>query len=71
VDDTLERVDKYLDEAYLARLPYVRIIHGKGTGRLRRSVRELLDGHPQVRRYGPADQHEGGGGVTVVHLVEH
>jgi DNA mismatch repair protein MutS2 len=71
VEDALERVDKYLDEAYLARLPFVRIIHGKGTGRLRRAVRELLDGHPQVHRFRPGDQHEGDGGVTVVHLVEH
>ena len=70
VEEALERLDKYLDEAYLARLPFVRIIHGKGTGRLRRAVRELLDGHPQVRGFRPGDQLEGGEGVTVVHLVE-
>jgi DNA mismatch repair protein MutS2 len=71
VEDALERVDKYLDEAYMARLPFVRIIHGKGTGRLRRAVRQLLDGHPQVHGFRPGDQHEGDGGVTVVDLVEH
>jgi len=71
VEDGLERLDKYLDEAYMARLPFVRIIHGKGTGRLRRAVRELLDGHPQVRAFRAGDQLEGGEGVTVVHLVEH
>lgn len=70
VEDALERLDKYLDEAYLARLPFVRIIHGKGTGRLRRAVRELLAGHPQVRDFRPGDQFEGGEGVTVVYLME-
>jgi len=71
VESALERLDKYLDEAYMARLPFVRIIHGKGTGRLRRAVRELLDGHPQVQHFRSGDQHEGDGGVTVVHLIEH
>ena len=71
VEDALERLDKYLDEAYLAGLPFVRIIHGKGTGRLRRAVRELLDGHPQVRDFRPGDPYEGDDGVTVVSLVEH
>jgi len=71
VEDALERVDKYLDEAYMARLPFVRIIHGKGTGRLRQAVRELLAGHPQVRDFRPGDQNEGGEGVTVVYLTEH
>jgi DNA mismatch repair protein MutS2 len=71
VEDGIERLDKYLDEAYLARLPFVRIIHGKGTGRLRRAVRELLDGHPQVRSFREGDQFEGGSGVTVAHLLEH
>jgi len=70
-EDALERLDKYLDKAYLARLAFVRIIHGKGTGRLRRAVREFLHGHPQVRESHPGDEHEGGEGVTVVHLVEH
>jgi len=71
IEDASERLDKYLDEAYLARLPFVRIIHGKGTGRLRRAVRKRLDGHPQVRDFRPGDQHEGGEGVTVVQLVGH
>lgn len=70
VEDALERLDKYLDEAYLARLPFVRIIHGRGTGRLRRAVRELLAGHPQVRNFRPGDQFEGGEGVTVVYFME-
>ena len=58
----MERLDKYLDEAYPAHLPFVRIIHSKGTGRFRRTARELLDGHPQVRDFRLGDQHEGGGG---------
>ncbi|MEA3345324.1 MAG: endonuclease MutS2 [Chloroflexota bacterium] len=70
VQDALERVDKYLDQAYLAQMPFVHIIHGKGTGRLRRAVRELLDGHPQVRDFRPGDRFEGGDGITVVRLME-
>jgi DNA mismatch repair protein MutS2 len=49
--------------------PWVRIIHGKGTGTLRRAVREQLEGHPLVASYRPGDQHEGGDGVTVAKLV--
>ena len=71
IEDAVDRLDKYLDDAYLARLPFVRIIHGKGTGRLRRAVQGLLDGHPQVRDFRLGDPHEGGGGITVAHLVEH
>jgi len=69
VEDTIPRLDRYLNEAYLAGLPSVRIIHGKGTGVLRRVVREQLEGHSLVASYRPADQYEGGDGVTVVELV--
>ncbi len=68
VDDALMRVDKYLDDASVAGLPQVHLIHGKGTGALRTAVRDYLKSHPSVKSYrfgGPA---EGGTGVTVVEL---
>jgi DNA mismatch repair protein MutS2 len=69
VEEAIPRLDKHLNDAYLARLPSVRIIHGRGTGALRRAVREQLEGHPLVASYRPGDQHEGGEGVTVAELV--
>jgi DNA mismatch repair protein MutS2 len=69
VEEAILRLDKHLDDAYLAGLPSVRIIHGRGTGTLRRAVREQLEGHPLVASYRPGDQHEGGEGVTVAELV--
>ncbi|RME47795.1 MAG: endonuclease MutS2 [Chloroflexi bacterium] len=62
-------LEKYLDDAYLAGLPYVHIIHGKGTGALRRHVREALQKHPLVAEFRRGDRHEGGDGVTVVKLA--
>jgi len=69
VEEVIPRLDKYLDDAYLAGLPWVRIIHGKGTGSLRRAVRKQLEGHPLVASYRPGDHHEGGEGATVAELV--
>jgi len=69
VEEALPRLDKHLNDAYLAGLPSVRIIHGKGTGTLRRAVREQLEGHPLVASYRPGDHHEGGDGVTVAELA--
>lgn len=68
VDDALLRVDKYLDDASVAGLPQVHIIHGKGTGALRTAVREYLKTHPGVKSYRFGGQAEGGSGVTVVEL---
>ncbi len=70
VEDALERLERYLDEAYLAHLPWVRIIHGKGTGALRDAVREALRRHPLVARFRSGEVGEGGDGVTVAYLVE-
>jgi DNA mismatch repair protein MutS2 len=70
VDEALPQVDKWLDEAVMVGLARLRIIHGKGTGALRKAVAELLEGHPHVRDHGPAPLEEGGVGVTVVELVE-
>jgi DNA mismatch repair protein MutS2 len=70
VDDMLVELDRYLDTAYLAGLPFVRIIHGKGTGALRQAVREELRGHPLVSEFRAGDNSEGGEGVTVAKLVQ-
>lgn len=61
-------VDKYLDEAYLAGLPEVSIIHGKGTGILRKVINNLLRSHPHVKSYRLGEYGEGGDGVTIVKL---
>jgi DNA mismatch repair protein MutS2 len=68
VNEGLDELDHYLERAYLVRLPYVRIIHGKGTGRLRESVREALKSNPHVERFESGGRTEGGDGVTVAHL---
>jgi DNA mismatch repair protein MutS2 len=70
VDDMLVELDRYLDTAYLAGLPFVRIIHGKGTGALRQAVREELRAHPLVGEFRAGDANEGGEGVTVAKLVQ-
>jgi DNA mismatch repair protein MutS2 len=70
VDDMLIELDRYLDTAYLASLPFVRIIHGKGTGALRQAVREELRGHSLVSSFRAGENNEGGEGVTVVKLVQ-
>ncbi len=68
VDESLELLDVYLDRAYMAGLPYVRIVHGKGTGKLRDAIRQELKNHPQSARFEPGGPTEGGDGVTIVHL---
>src|SRR4030095_16687002 len=61
-DEARETLEKYLDDAFLAGLPSVRIIHGKGTGTLRRAVHELLARHPLVAEHRVGALHEGGEG---------
>jgi DNA mismatch repair protein MutS2 len=68
VPDALSHLDKYLDEAVAAGLRRVRIIHGKGSGRLRAAVHELLTSHPQVKAYMPCNPQEGGWGATAVEM---
>ncbi|MBN1967074.1 MAG: endonuclease MutS2, partial [Anaerolineae bacterium] len=70
VEEAMERVEEYLDQAYMAGLPFVRIIHGKGTGALRKAVQEHVKSHPLVRQYETGRPNEGGDGVTVVQLVK-
>ncbi len=68
--DVRDRLDRYLNDAYLAGLPWVRIIHGKGTGALRQAVRDLLKDHKLVASFSSASATEGGEGVTIVRLQE-
>jgi DNA mismatch repair protein MutS2 len=69
-EDAIPELIKYLDNASLAHLPEVRIVHGKGTGTLRRLVREELQKHPLVASHRPGLPEEGGNGVTVAELAE-
>jgi DNA mismatch repair protein MutS2 len=69
-DEALSRVERFLDEAMVAELRTLRIIHGYGTGQLRRSIAEFLRAHPFVSNFAPAPDNKGGGGVTVVELKE-
>ena len=69
-DDALDKLDAYLPEAYASGLPFVRIIHGKGTGRLRQVIREALKNSSYVSTYEEGGDKEGGEGVTVAHLNE-
>nr|BBH92806.1 endonuclease MutS2 [Thermogemmatispora argillosa] len=68
VEEALEQLESYLNDAALAGLAAVRIVHGKGTGALRSAVREHLAKHPLVKSYQPAPAREGGDGVTIVSL---
>jgi DNA mismatch repair protein MutS2 len=69
-DDARDEVDKFLDEAYLQGFAHVRIIHGHGTGALRRAVAELLRHHPHVETFSQAPENQGGAGATVVELKQ-
>jgi DNA mismatch repair protein MutS2 len=68
VDEATDELEKYLDRAFLAGLPKVRVIHGHGAGILRRGVREFLKNHPHVAGIAEAPQNEGGQGATLVEL---
>jgi DNA mismatch repair protein MutS2 len=63
-----ERVDKFLDEAYVAGRFRLRVIHGHGKGILRKSLHEMLASHPHVEKFALAPPHEGGAGATIVEL---
>ncbi|HZW03426.1 MAG TPA: Smr/MutS family protein, partial [Anaerolineaceae bacterium] len=67
-EDALQMLERYIESAYLSGMPFVRIIHGKGTGRLRQVVREALKASEFVKRYESGLESEGGDGVTVAHL---
>jgi DNA mismatch repair protein MutS2 len=69
-DEARSRAEKFLDDASLTEQRTVRVIHGYGTGQLKRAIADLLSQHPLVERYGTAPPEQGGGGVTVVELKE-
>jgi DNA mismatch repair protein MutS2 len=67
-EEALERVDKYLDQAFLSGRSRVRIIHGHGKGILRKALHEMFTSHPQVEKFYLAPPSEGGAGATIVEL---
>ena len=69
VDEALFRLEQYLNDAFMAGLPSVRIVHGKGTGILRQAVHDLLSKHPLVKSFRLGDYGEGDYGVTIVELA--
>jgi DNA mismatch repair protein MutS2 len=69
-DEAVDAVDKFLDEASLASLAQVRIVHGHGTGALRRAIADMLKDHPHVARFKAAPQDQGGAGATLVELKQ-
>lgn len=70
VDEAQSLLDRYLDDAYAAGLRQVRIVHGKGTGVLRRFVHDYLKAHPLVASYHVADEAEGGAGATIAEFKD-
>jgi DNA mismatch repair protein MutS2 len=68
VDDATREVEKFVDRAFLAGLPRVRVVHGSGMGILRKALRQYLQKHPHVGSVTEPPQNEGGGGATVVEL---
>jgi len=70
VDEALTRTEKFLDDTLLTDQRVIRVIHGYGTGQLRRALAEFLQRHPLVAHFTVAPPEQGGGGVTVVELKE-
>ncbi|HEX8475967.1 MAG TPA: Smr/MutS family protein [Pyrinomonadaceae bacterium] len=69
-DEAVDETDKFLDEAYMHSLGQIRIVHGHGTGALRRAIAQLLKSHPHVASFAPAPPEHGGAGATVVELKQ-
>jgi DNA mismatch repair protein MutS2 len=68
VDEATSEVEKFVDRAFLAGMPRVRIVHGSGMGILRKALRQYLQKHPHVESVTEPPANEGGGGATVVEL---
>jgi DNA mismatch repair protein MutS2 len=68
VDQATQEVERFVDRAFLAGLPCVRVVHGSGMGILRKALRQLLQKHPHVESISEAPQNEGGAGATLVEL---
>jgi DNA mismatch repair protein MutS2 len=69
-DEAVDETDKFLDAAYLNSLHEIRIVHGHGTGALRKAIADFLRNHPHVARFAQAPQNQGGAGATVVELKQ-
>jgi DNA mismatch repair protein MutS2 len=70
VDEAVDRVSRFLDDIMVTDLREIRIVHGSGTGQLRKGIHAFLKGHPLVLKYAPAPENQGGGGATVVELKD-
>ena len=70
VDEAVDRVSRFLDDSMVTDLRELRIVHGHGTGQLRRGLQAFLKDHPLVAKYAPAPENQGGGGATVVELKD-
>ena len=70
VDQAVDRVAKFLDETLVTDVQEIRIVHGHGTGQLRKGLAAYLKGHPLVSKFYPAPENQGGGGATIVELKE-
>jgi len=70
VDQAIDRLSRFLDDTLVTDLHEVRIVHGHGTGQLRKGIGAFLKTHPQVEKHYPAPENQGGGGATIVELKE-
>jgi DNA mismatch repair protein MutS2 len=70
VDQALDRVSRFLDDTLVTDLHEVRIVHGHGTGQLRKGIAAFLKTHPQVEKYYAAPENQGGGGATIIELKD-
>jgi DNA mismatch repair protein MutS2 len=70
VDQAIDRVSRFLDDTLVTDLQEVRIVHGHGTGQLRRGLHGFLKTHPQVQKFYAAPENQGGGGATIIELKD-
>ncbi|HWI17068.1 MAG TPA: endonuclease MutS2 [Vicinamibacterales bacterium] len=70
VDQAIDRVTKFLDDTLVTDIHEIRIVHGHGTGQLRKGLHQFLKGHPLVMKYSAAPENQGGGGATIVELKD-
>ena len=70
VDEAIDRVARFLDDTLVTDVQQIRIVHGHGTGQLRRGLHAFLKTNPLVEKYYPAPENQGGGGATIVELKD-
>jgi len=70
VDEAIDRVSRFLDDTMVTDVSQVRIVHGHGTGALRKGLQAFLKTHPLVEKHYPAPDNQGGGGATIVELKD-